>query len=113
MGVSYAAWLTAGAAYAGLVVFAAVLGLGYGVRIALMPVVLIELFGLQNIGAVLGVFFTATGVSAAIGPPLAGFLIDCTGSYRWAAALALAMGLLGFAAVFRLKADRVPTTGSV
>lgn len=112
MGVSYAVWLTAGAAYAGLVVFAAVLGLGYGVRIALMPVVLIELFGLQNIGAVLGVFFTATGVSAAIGPPLAGFLIDCTGSYRWAATLALAMGLLGFAAVFRLKADRVSTTVS-
>jgi MFS family permease len=113
MGVSYMAWLTATTAYGWLLVFAAVLGLAYGVRIALMPVVLIEIFGLQNIGAVLGVFFTATGFSAVIGPPLAGLIVDCTGSYRWAAAFAFAMGLLGFAAVLRLKADRVSTIESV
>ncbi|MCW5737389.1 MAG: MFS transporter [Enhydrobacter sp.] len=108
MGVSYAMWLAATTAYGGLVVFSAVLGLGYGVRIALMPVVLIELFGMRNPGAVLGIFFTATGVSALLGPPLAGFIVDFTGSYRWAATFALAMGLLGFAAVFRLKARDAP-----
>ena len=110
MGASYAMWLTPTAAYGGLVVFAAVLGLGYGVRISLMPVVLIELFGMQNLGAVLGVFFTATGISAFLGPPLAGFIVDFTGSYRWAAAFALALGLLGFVAVLRLKADPVPAS---
>ena len=107
------AWLTASGVHGSLLVFAAVLGLAYGVRIALMPVVLIEIFGLQNIGAVLGVFFTATGFSAVIGPPLTSLIVDCTGSYRWAAAFALAMGLLGFAAVLRLKADRVSTINSV
>ena len=109
MGASYLLWLAA-ADYGWLLVFAAVLGLGYGVRIALMPVILIELFGLQRLGAVLGVFFTATGVSALVGPPLAGFIVDNTGSYRWAAALALAMGLLGFAAVLGLRADRASTS---
>jgi MFS family permease len=109
MGASYLLWLTA-TDYGWLLAFAAVLGLGYGVRIALMPVILIELFGLHRLGAVLGVFFTATGVSALVGPPLAGFIVDNTGSYRWAAALALAMGLLGFAAVLRLRADRVSTS---
>jgi MFS family permease len=113
MGMSYALWLATTAAYGGLLVFAAVLGLGYGVRIALMPVVLIELFGLQNLGAVLGVFFTATGISALLGPPLAGFILDCTGSYRWVVAFALAMGLLGFAAVLRLKADSASTNHTV
>jgi predicted MFS family arabinose efflux permease len=108
MGASYAIWLTATTAYGGLVVFAAVLGLGYGVRISLMPVVLIELFGMQNLGAVLGVFFTATGISASFGPPLAGFIVDVTGSYRWAAAFACAMGLLGFLAILRLKAGPAP-----
>jgi MFS family permease len=108
MGASYLLWLAA-TDYGWLLVFAAVLGLGYGVRIALMPVILIELFGLQSLGAVLGVFFTATGVSALVGPPLAGFIVDYAGSYRWAAALALALGLLGFAAVLRLRADRVST----
>jgi len=109
MGASYLLWLAA-TDYGWLLGFAAVLGLGYGVRIALMPVILIELFGLQSLGAVLGVFFTATGVSALVGPPLAGFIVDYTGSYRWAAALALAMGLLGFAAILRLRADRASTS---
>ena len=113
MGMSYVMWLTATTAYGELLVFAAVLGLGYGVRIALMPVVLIELFGLQNLGAVLGVFFTATGISAVLGPPLAGVIVDYTGGYRWVAAFAFAMGLLGFAAVLRLKADRLPPSHSV
>jgi MFS family permease len=113
MGASYVMWLTATTSYGGLLVFAAVLGLGYGVRIALMPVVLIELFGLQNLGAVLGVFFTATGIAALLGPPLAGFILDHTGSYRWVAASAFAMGFLGFIAILRLKTDRVSRSQSV
>lgn len=112
MGASYVLWLAA-TDYGWLLVFAAVLGLGYGVRIALMPVILIELFGLQSLGAVLGVFFTATGVSALLGPPLAGFIVDYSGSYRWAAGFALTMGLLGFAAVLRLKAGHVSPSRSV
>ena len=108
MGVSYVMWLAA-PAYGWLLVFTAVLGAGYGVRIALMPVVLIGLFGLQNLGAVLGIFFTATGISALLGPLLAGFIVDGTGSYRWVATFALAIGLLGFAAVLRLKANHVST----
>lgn len=112
MGASYLLWLAA-TDYGWLLTFAVVLGLGYGVRIALMPVILIELFGLQNLGAVLGVFFTATGVSALLGPPLAGFIVDYSGSYRWAVGFALAMGLLGFAAVLRLKAGHVSPSRSV
>jgi len=107
MGGSYALWLAA-PDHGWLPVFAAVLGLFYGIRIALMPVILIELFGLQGLGAVLGLFFTATGVSALLGPPLAGFIVDHTGSYRWAAAFALTIGLLGFAAALRVRAGRAP-----
>jgi MFS family permease len=40
-----------------LAIFAVILGLGYGIRIALMPTVLIDFFGLQSFGALLGVFF--------------------------------------------------------
>ena len=113
MAASYLIWLTATTAYGGLVVFAAVLGLGYGVRISLMPVVLIEFFGMQNLGAILGVFFTATGISAFAGPPLAGLIVDVTGSYRWVAAFAFVTGLLGFVAVLRLKASPVPASHPV
>jgi len=68
MAASYLLWLPF-SGYGWLVAFAATLGLGYGVRIALTPVVLIEFCGLENLGAVLGAFFTASCISAACGPP--------------------------------------------
>jgi MFS family permease len=102
MAASYVLWFIA-PSYLWLVGFAVTLGLGYGLRIALMPVVLIELFGVQNLGAILGIFFTASGISAVLGPLLAGFIVDATGSYQWGIAFALAAGTLGFAAVALLR----------
>jgi len=89
--------------YGWLVAFAATLGIGYGVRIALTPVVLIEFFGLGNLGAVLGAFFTASSISALCGPLVAALIIDLTGSYKWGMAFALAMGVLGFIAIAPLR----------
>jgi MFS family permease len=65
--------------------------------------VLIELFGVQNLGAILDIFFTASGISAVLGPLSAGFSVDATGSYQWGIAFALAAGTLGFAAVALLR----------
>jgi MFS family permease len=102
MGLSYGIWL-AFPGYGWLVVFAIILGLSYGARISLMPGVLIEFFGVQNLGGMLGVFFTSSGFSSALGPLLAGLAVDYTGRYQSGIAFALAMGLLGFAAVAPLK----------
>jgi MFS family permease len=102
MAASYLLWLPF-TGYGWLVAFAATLGLGYGVRIALTPVVLIEFFGIGNLGAVLGVFFTASSISAVCGPLVAGLITDQTGSYQWGVAFALAMGVLGFIAVSALR----------
>ncbi|WP_158933133.1 MFS transporter [Acidisphaera sp. S103] len=105
MAMSYLLWLTA-PSYPWLVVFAAALGLGYGLRMSLMPSVLIELFGVQHLGAVLGIFFTASGVSAILGPPLAGFVVDMTGNYQWSIVFALLAGTTGFALIVPLKIFR-------
>lgn len=102
MAASYLLWLPF-TGYGWLVAFAATLGLGYGVRIALTPVVLIEFFGVGNLGAMLGVFFTASAISAICGPLVAGLIIDQTGSYQWGVAFALVMGALGFIAVAPLR----------
>ena len=102
MGASYALWLTS-ASYGSLLTFAIVLGLAYGVRIALMPSVLIEIFGLQNLGAILGTFFTASGISAILGPLFAGLIVDHSGSYLWVIVFALLMGTLGFVAIIPLR----------
>ena len=105
MGASYVLWLAL-PSYPWLVVFAAILGLAYGIRIALMPGVLIEFFGLQNLGALLGIFFTASGVSSALGPLLAGLIVDHTEGYRWGIVFALTTGMLGLLAVLPVKPAR-------
>jgi len=107
MAASYLLWLPF-TGYGWLLAFVAVLGLGYGVRISVMPVVLIEVFGSENLGAVFGIFFTASAASALGGPLLAGLVIDVTGSYLWGIAFALALGIVGFAVVVPLKVQRRP-----
>lgn len=101
MGASYTIWLLS--AYEWLVVFAAVLGISYGSRIAAVPSVLIELFGLENLATTLGIFFTATGIAALLGPTLAGLAVDLSGGYSGGIVFALAAGLLGFAVIAPLQ----------
>jgi MFS family permease len=110
MASSYGIWLL-WSSYAALMVFAVVLGIAYGSRIAAVPGVLIEYFGLQNVGTVLGVFFTASGVSALLGPLLAGLAVDLTGGYFGGIAFALATGFLGFVAIAALRRQDQPETG--
>ena len=78
------------------------LGTGYGGWIALQPTVLAQLFGTRGLGGLVGLVYTAAGVGALIGPPLAGVLVDVTGGYRWATAAAGVAGLGAFVALLPL-----------
>ncbi|MGE0700004.1 MAG: MFS transporter [Hyphomicrobiaceae bacterium] len=102
MALSYGLWLVA-PGYAWLLAFAALLGVAYGVRIALVAPVLIEFFGVRDLGALLGVFFTATGIAGLLGPLIAGFAVDATGDYGLAIMAAIAWGLLAFVVVLPLR----------
>jgi MFS family permease len=75
MAASYVIWLLL-PSYGWLVVFAAVLGIAYGVRIALVAPVLIELFGTSRLGGLLGTFFTATGIAGLAAPTAANLAVD-------------------------------------
>ena len=83
--VAYAIWFITtrvdapGTKYGLLVAFAAVLGVSYGGFVALLGDVTAYLFGLANIGAVVGIFFFFSGTGALIGPPLLGFTHDASG----------------------------------
>ena len=87
--VSYIVWLVAGSNYFLLLVFAALLGVGYGGFVALSPVASAGIFGLEGLGGVLGVQYTSAGVGALIGPISAGAIIDATGSYTVAIVAAI------------------------
>ena len=118
MALSFGLWAVAGGSYPVMLAFAALLGVGYGGFVALAPAVVAARFGVVNLGALLGVLYTGPGIGSAVGPPLAGAVIDAAG-YGPAIAGSLIVGLASFAAVLRVRlapltrvgqgADTVPT----
>jgi len=94
--VSFAVWWLASGSFLLLVVFAVFLGFNYGGYIALSPLVAAELFGPSGLGGILGAMYTAAGFGSLIGPPLAGYMIDVTGTYTMAILAAMGMAFLAF-----------------
>ncbi len=94
--ISFLVWLVAADSFVMLVAFAILLGTGYGGFIALSPTVTAELFGLVGLGSILGTLYTAAGFGGLVGPPIAGLLIDLTGSYSPAIIAAMILALLSF-----------------
>jgi MFS family permease len=101
LALSYGIWLSA-ASYPIMVVFALVMGSGYGGYVALSPAVVAHLFGTNRMGTMLGALYTSGGFGAMVGPPLVGLIIDRTGSYRFAIAAAFAVALTSFALLIPL-----------
>ena len=64
--------------------FAAMLGLAWGCLTPSMAALISDTFGLDKIGAIMGVLDVGFGVGAAIGPAIGGLIFDITGSYFWA-----------------------------
>jgi MFS family permease len=102
MGLSFALWAVAGGSYAVMLAFAAVIGIGYGGFVALAPAVVAARFGVANLGALLGALYMGPGLGSAVGPPLAGAVIDAAG-YGPAIAGSLVIGLAAFAAVLPVR----------
>ncbi|GEL16847.1 MFS transporter [Pseudonocardia asaccharolytica] len=107
--VSFPFWLVA-TSFPVLLVFATVLGVGYGGWVALQPAVVAEVFGLRGLGGLVGLIYTAGGIGALFGPPAAGALIDLTGGYRWSIAAAMLCGVGAFAALLPLGRGGSPTS---
>jgi MFS family permease len=94
LALSFVIWLAI-PVYPALVVFAALLGFGYGGWVALSPSVVAELFGADGLGGSVGALYTSAGIGALVGPWLAGALADISGSYTSAI---VAAGVLAFVA---------------
>ena len=101
MSASFLIWLFAGGSYAALVVFAVVLGVGYGGFIALSPAVVALLFGTNGMATILGATYTGAGIGGLFGPPLAGSIIDASG-YSAGIIFAIAMGAIATIVLYTL-----------
>ena len=76
----------------------AITGLSYGALFSLFPAATADFYGIRYLGINYGLVFTAWGLAGVIGPLLAGWAVDTTGSYQLsylvcAALLAVACGL--------------------
>jgi MFS family permease len=76
--VAFVVWLLAGDSYPLLVLFALLLGVGYGGFVALGPEVALGYFGVVGLGGVMGLIFLAFGLGGLIGPPFGGWLADAS-----------------------------------
>ena len=106
MAGSFALWLGE-PSYARLVVFAVLLGIGYGGFVALGPPLVADVFGVQGLGSLLGVLYTSAALGSAVGPPLAGVLIGDGDGYGRTVAASLAVAALAAALVHRVGARGV------
>jgi predicted MFS family arabinose efflux permease len=104
LGLSFAIWAIPGS-FLALAAFAIVMGSAYGGWVVMLPAVLAEIFGVEGLGATLGAVYSGSAISAIIGTPLSGFLIDKTGSYLCAAALAGGCSVAGFLIVLPLQRE--------
>jgi len=92
-GFTFVLWLVAGSSFSLRILFVVLLGIGYGGFVALSPVVLADRLGVEGLGSILGLFYTASGVGGLLGPPIAGIVIDATGTYRWAIVACVVFGI--------------------
>lgn len=92
-----------------LVPVAALVGLCYGANLALFPSATAGFFGTKNLGANYGLVFTAWGVGGVFGSMTAGLIVDATGSYATAYAVAAALCLLAAGLTFVTRPPTVET----
>lgn len=61
-----------------------VAGLSYGSLMSVFPSITSDKWGMKNYGTNYGVLYMAWGVSGVVGPLIAAWVVDATGTYAWA-----------------------------
>jgi MFS family permease len=80
LGAMLLIWLFA-SGYWLLAVFAVVFGMCYGAYVALLPTIVMDLYGARAVSGIIGFLYTGAGVGTLLGPWLAGAAFDALGAY--------------------------------
>jgi MFS family permease len=75
--------------------FAFTFGIGLGGEYMIIPLMAAELFGVNNMGRVMGMILTADGLSIALAPMLVGWLHDHNGNYTIGFAVLILLAAVG------------------
>jgi MFS family permease len=102
MGVSLACWALASRGWE-LALFALAFGTFYGGFVALLPAIIADHFGMRNATGIIGALYTSVAFGTLIGPTLAGYAFDLTGSYAVPIAASAVLTLLAGAAIWNIE----------
>lgn len=91
-------WLIGASSTWMLFLFGVLFGFAWGGHTPQIPALIGETLGLQNMGKILGAASFFWGIGAALGPVLAGYMLDTTGSYT-SAFIVGATGMLSAAVI--------------
>ena len=108
LGVMLLVWWSA-SAYWLLAVFAVVFGTCYGAYVALVPTIVMDLYGQRSVSGIIGVLYTGAGLGTLIGPWLAGAAYDAFRSYDVSILAGAALSFLAAACVVRMPEDEEGT----
>ena len=89
--------------------FAVVYGLGHGGLLTVISPIVAEYFGIRSHGALFGIVFFSTMVGGAIGPVIAGYIFDTSGSYSLAFQVCTGVGALALVLILTLRKTRLNT----
>jgi MFS family permease len=87
-------WLLFAKNAAGLFIFSIIFGATTGGLNPLFTLVPAEMFGLRDIGIILGIFMVFGTTGGAIGSPLAGYIFDVSGNYETAFIISILIGVI-------------------
>jgi predicted MFS family arabinose efflux permease len=101
LGVMLLVWLAA-TSYWVLALFAVVFGMCYGAAVALLPTIVMDLYGARAVSGIIGFLYTGAGVGTLLGPWLAGVAYDALGAYRVPIVAAAVFSFLAAASIVPL-----------
>lgn len=87
--------------------YAVLLGIGYSVTASVMPAIASDRFSGPHFGTIVGMALMASAVGSALGPWLAGYLFDVSGSYVVPFVIAIGCGLIAALLGYRLRQLRL------
>jgi len=99
-------WLSQMSSLGMLYLFAAFFGIAYGGNLVMVPRLTATIFGVKSMGAIFGGLSVADGIGFALGPLLAGYLYDLSGTYHEAFLITATGMLIAVAVTYFLKNKR-------
>jgi len=90
-----------------LALFALVFGICYGAYVALVPTIVMDLYGARSVSGIIGTLYTGAGLGTLVGPWLAGAAFDSFGAYDVPILIAAALSFLAAFCVIPVGRQKV------